>query len=146
MSFKNIVTMCGTNNLKIDDANVINVYKTYKGKLEEICKRSPKCNIFVCPVLPSRDHKINERIFEFNRLLFDDLVHSNLRISLVRGLNVFLDKHFCLKAAFHDRRTDSDILHINGFGYSALVKCIKAAVFGAKSNKSHTGRPHSGVA
>ena len=147
MSFKNIVAMCGTNNLKIRDANVVEIYKKYKGKLEEIRKRSPKCNIFVCPVLPSRDHQINNRVFEFNGLLFDDLVHSNLNITLVRGLDVFLDNNLLLKAAFHDKRTASDVLHINSFGYSALVKCIKTALFGAKTKKSlETGRQSSGAA
>ena len=45
----------------------------------------------------------------------------------------FLDNNLLLKAAFHDKRTDSDVLHINSFGYSALVKCIKTALFGAKA-------------
>lgn len=146
MSFKNIVTMCGTNNLKAQNANVMEIYQKYKGKLEEIRRRSPRSNIFVCPVLPSRDHQINERVFEFNRLLFEDLVHSNLRISLVRGLNVFLDKNFLLKSAFHDKRSDSDVLHINNFGYSSLVRCIKTALFGAKTKKEHTGGQHSSSA
>ena len=142
ISYKNVVVMCGTNNLKRDDVSVTNTYKKYKGKLEEIRKLSPKCNIFVCPVLPSRDHKINDRIFEFNRLLFNDLVHSNLRINLVRGLNVFLDQNYLLKYAFHDKRSDTDVLHINKFGYSSLVKCIKTALFGAKS-KNQSGRTNS---
>ena len=137
MSHKNVVTMCGTNNLKTTNADVKKIYQVYKGKLEEIRQLNPRCNIFVCPVLPSRDQSINDKIFEFNRLLFDDLVHSGLRINLVRGLNVFLDKNFLLKAAFHDKRTTSDVLHINGYGYSALVKCIKTALFGAKNKTNH---------
>ena len=58
MSFKNIVVMCGTNNLKVKDANVIEIYKKYKGKLEEIRKTRST-------VLPSRDHQINNKVFEF---------------------------------------------------------------------------------
>ena len=146
ISYKNIVTMCGTNNLKVENANVREIYQKYKGKLEEIRKLSPRSNIFVCPVLPSRDHVINEKVFEFNRFLFDDLVHSGLRINLVRGLNVFLDKNYLLKSIYHDRRTDSDVLHINNSGYCALVKCIKTALFGAKTKKEHTGRQNSGNA
>ena len=60
---------------------------------------------------------------------------------------MFLDNNSLLKAAFHDKRTHSDFLHINSFGYSALVKCIKTALFGAKAKKSlETGRQHSSAA
>ena len=92
MSYKNVVSMVGTNDLKLPDCNVMNTYQKYKGKLEKIRELNPRCNIFVCPVLPSRSQKINEKIFQFNGLLFDDLVKSSININLVRGLGEFLDR------------------------------------------------------
>ena len=64
----------------------------YKGKLEKIRELNPQCNIFFCPVLPSRSQKINEKIFQFIGLLFDDLVKSSININLERGLGEFLDR------------------------------------------------------
>ena len=143
MSYKNVVTMVGTNDLKLPNCDVMGTYKKYKGKLEQIRELNPRCNIYVCPVLPSRSHKINERIFEFNRLLFNDLVISNLKISLVRGLGDFLDRGNILRSALHDQRTNEDVLHINDQGYRILVKCIKHAIFSSKSTKGSTGRTYA---
>ena len=53
LSYCNVVIMCGTNNLKKSNVDVLKTYKTYKGKFEEIRKLNPKCNLFVCPVLCS---------------------------------------------------------------------------------------------
>ena len=67
-----------------------------------------RCNIYVCPVLPSRSHKINEKIFQFNGLLFDDLVKSSINVNLVRGLGEFLDRGNLLKTKLHDQRTNEE--------------------------------------
>lgn len=143
MSYKNVVTMVGTNDLKLPDCNVVNTYRKYKGKLEQIRELNPRCNIFVCPVLPSRSRKINERIFQFNRLLFDDLVHCDINVQLVRGLGEFLDRGNLLRSTLHDQRTNEDVLHINDHGYRILVKCIKHAIFSYKSKAKSTGRSYA---
>ena len=145
MSYKNVVSMVGTNDLKLPDCNVMNTYQTYKGKLEKIRELNPRCNIFVCPVLPSRSQKINEKIFQFNGLLFDDLVKSSININLVRGLGEFLDRGNLLKNTLHDQRTNEDVLHINDHGYRILVKCIKHTIFSSKSNASSSGRTYASV-
>ena len=145
MSYKNVVSMVGTNDLKLPDCNVMNTYQKYKGKLEKIRELNPRCNIFVCPVLPSRSQKINEKIFQFNGLLFDDLVKSSININLVRGLGEFLDRGNLLKNTLHDQRTNEDVLHINDHGYRILVKCIKHTIFSSKSNASSSGRTYASV-
>ena len=80
---------------------------------------------------------MNQRINEFNRLLFHDLQQSNLRVNFDNGFNEFA-AHGVLK----DKRTPRDILHINGKGYSILIGLIKQAIFSVKKskNKSATGR------
>ena len=68
-------------------------------------------------VLPSRSHKINEKIFQFNGLLFYDLVKSSINVNLVRRLDEFLDRGNLLRTKLHDQRTNEDVLHINDHGY-----------------------------
>ena len=105
--------MCGTNNLKLPDANALEVYKVYKGKVEEMRRVNPRGNLLICPVLPSRDYAINKKINEFNRYLFEDLVQCcSLKISIVSGFREFVGHDGLLKSVLHDRRTDSDVLHI----------------------------------
>ena len=147
LSYCNVVIMCGTNNLKKSNVDVLETYKTYKGKFVEIRKLNPKCNLFVCPVLPSRSRDINAKIVQFNKLLFSDLVQSNLKVNIVHGFGAFVDKVGILKDALHDKRTTEDVLHINETGYKILVKCIKTAIFDVKKTKSKftTGRLYSNV-
>ena len=47
--------MSGTNDLKHDDVNVLDLYKLYKGKVEKFREFNPKGNIFICPVVPTKD-------------------------------------------------------------------------------------------
>ena len=123
--------MVGTNDLKLPDCNVREL--------------NPRCNIYVCPVLPSRSHKINEKIFQFNGLLFDDLVKSSINVNLVQGLGEFIDRGNLLKTKLHDQRTNEDVLYINDHGYRILVKCIKHTIFSSKSNARSTGRKYASV-
>ena len=147
-SYKNTVIMCGTNDLKLPNANALHTYKIYKGKLEKIRECNPKGNLFVCPVLPSRDRNINSRIVQFNRYLFNDLAKGDLNVQIVQGFGEFVDRDGFLKGSLHDKRTDSDVLHINENGYRILVRQIKSAIFSLKQNKSKSrpGRPYSFVA
>ena len=107
MSHSNIVVMCGTNNLKQSDVDVLKTYQVYKGKFEEIRRLNSKCSIFVCPVLPSRKLEINQRIVQFNKLIFDDLMHSNLDLKVVNGFGAFVDNGGVLRSALHDTTFNS---------------------------------------
>ena len=145
-SYRNVVIMCGTNDLKNNKNDVLGTYKVLKGKIEQIRSVNEHGNIFVCPVLPSRDLAINQRINEFNRYLFHDLQQSNLGVNFVHGFNEFA-AHGVLKDTLHDKRTPKDVLHINVRGYSILVRLIKQAIFSVKKSKktSTTGRLYSHV-
>ena len=145
-SYRNVVIMCGTNDLKNNKNDVLGTYKVLKGKIEQIRSVNEHGNIFVCPVLPSRDLAINQRINEFNRYLFHDLQQSNLGVNFVHGFNEFA-AHGVLKDTLHDKRTPKDVLHINVKGYSILVRLIKQAIFSVKKSKktSTTGRLYSHV-
>ena len=79
--YRNFVVMCETNDLKINDINFLETYQILKGKVEQIREVNQHGNIFVCPVLPSLDLAMNQKINEFNRLLFHDLQQSNLKVN-----------------------------------------------------------------
>ena len=112
-------------------------YIRYKGKIEEIRELNPKGYIFICPVLPSHNRVLTQKINDFNRYLFSDLQTGNLMVNIVEGFNDGV-----LKNILHDKRTPTDVVHINNRGYSILVKLIKQAIFSVKSskNKVTTGR------
>ena len=141
-SYRNVVVMSGTNDLKNKDNDVLETYQILKGKVEQIRDVNPHGKIFVCPVLPSRDLTLNQRINKFNWYIFHDLQHCNLKVNIVLGFNEFADQTGVLKTALHDKRTPTDILHINRKGYCILVKLIKQAIFHAKKSKTSltTGR------
>ena len=59
----------------------------------------------LCPVLPSRSTDVNAKIVQLNKLLFSDLVKSNLKVNIVHGFGAFVDKVAILKDKLHDKRT-----------------------------------------
>ena len=131
-SFRNVVLMVGTNNLKneITDEEIKNLYRDYKTKVGLIRKYNSKCRIFICPVLPTKSHAINRRINIFNRFIFSDLVQcATLKVVLVDGFLKFLDKRT------NRLRTDmsrDDELHLNKKGVSVLVNYVKESIFKAR--------------
>ena len=115
-SYRNVVVMCGTNDLKNKDCDVRTIYQVYKGKIEQIREENQACNLFVCPVLPSRNRNLNHKINDFNWYLFNDLQHDSLRVHIVQGFNEFADHSGVLRPSLHDLRTPNDTLHINDKG------------------------------
>ena len=80
-SFKNVVVMVGTNDLKdnnVTDESIITLYKSYKTKISLIRKYNARCKLYVCPVLPSKSHSINRKVNIFNDLIYSDLCQTNL--------------------------------------------------------------------
>jgi alkylated DNA repair dioxygenase AlkB len=134
-SYKNVVIMVGTNDLKhrITDDQITELYKNYKTKISLIRKYNKKCRIFVCPVLPTKIHDINRRVNIFNKLIFEDLVQCNLDVVLVSGFIKFLDRQSNLLSS--DLSKD-DELHLDGKGVSILVGLIKDSIF--RSRKRNT--------
>ena len=129
--------MVGTNDLKLDcistDDHIRDLYKQYKTKISLIRQHNKNCKLFVCPVLPTRSLSINRKVFAFNRYIYDDLVRSNLKVSVVEGFQSFLDYQSNTLSSDTASTKSGDILHLNKRGTSILVVCIKRAIFGAKT-------------
>ena len=132
VGYRNVVVMDGTNNLKLDCMNengVVELYKKYKTKIAQIRKYNPRCKLMVCPVLPTKSHKINHKINLFNRYLFSDLSQSNLKVIVIDSFMPFLDKGSNLLKSSLAKPDANDILHIGGRGVGTLVKLIKNCIF-----------------
>ena len=131
-SFKNIVLMVGTNDLKtpgVTDEQIKELYKDYKTKISLIRKYNSKCRIFVCPVLPTKSHNINRRINIFNSYIYNDLCQCNLNVIKVEGFMKFLDKRSNLLNNDLAKPEVSDELHLNRKGTSVLVMLLKECIF-----------------
>ena len=70
-------------------------YQKYKAKLEQMIELNPRCNIYVCPVLPSRSHNINQNIFQLHRLLLDDLAGVNDLVKVEFEFSIVSDRGEC---------------------------------------------------
>ena len=68
---RNITLICGTNDLRPggQQPDIQKLVKSYACKVQQIKKINPQCNVFVFPVLPTRDYQMNRYVTMFNRNL-----------------------------------------------------------------------------
>ena len=111
----------------------------YKGTIEDIRGANPRARLFLCPVLPTRDSRLNQRVQHFNQLLFDDMSRSKLDVNIVMGFGNFCDRQGLLNHMLHEEHSPGDVLHINGSGCRLLVKLVKDAIQHVK-NSRRTGK------
>ncbi len=154
-SFKNVVIMVGTNDLKVDkttDEQIRELYKNYKTKISLIRKHNSRCKIYVCPVLPTKSHDKNRRINLFNQYIFNDLCQCKLSVIAVEGFTKFLDKRNNLLSSVFASSDPRDDLHLNKKGISVLVTLFKQCIFSPQvygkimSNKLFTSVVRGGPA
>ena len=71
IGYSNAVLVCGTNDLRVgyvrDESDIRKIVDVYKFKLQEIKQLCPSCKVFVVPVLPTRNTRMNKNIVCFNR-------------------------------------------------------------------------------
>jgi hypothetical protein len=151
-SYTNVVVLCGINsvrhnNVGSNDHDVRGLYVKFKHKIEQIRSLNKRCNIFVCPILPTKSEFYNRKATMFNRFLFDDLFSSSCGVMPVMGFDDFLDERTLLLS---ERLSfQGDALHLNVAGGRILARHIKRAMFVNKVNRMqsrvHTSRPYSAV-
>ena len=147
-SYKNVVIVVGTNNLRSRNVNnfndVKNIYSMYKGKILEIKKLNKRCNIFIVPVLPTKLINVNRKITDFNGLIFRDLPQSCDNVSFI-DVSQFVDRRNGLLLESLSRSSE-DPLHISSSGVGILVRLIKTCIFQRKrSSKIHSSRSLSSI-
>ena len=129
VGYANMVIVCGTNDLRDEhtktDQDVIQLAELLRSKLTAVKQISPSTRVFVCPVLPTRRMKMNEKIVHFNRLC-DEMLASCFADIWYPGVWQFLDsKHLLSPRLTRDR----DDIHLNVKGIALLVRKIKLWIF-----------------
>ena len=159
IGYQNIVIHCGINDLRDsspgrlptdpEPTNVQAHFSRITEKISEVKNVCPYASIHVSPILPTRNLKLNERVVQFNHLLFDYLANDP-RGEGVRSLNLseFVDEKTGVlrddlrvwdsRAGCYNKR---DILHIGRAGIRLLAGCVRNAVM----NKFTTSRSYRGV-
>ena len=151
-AYPNIVLMCGINSIRQDgvgEEEVKELYIQYKNKVEQVRVLNSKCNIYVCPIMPTKDDQLNKKAILFNKFIFEDLSKSpSCSVVTIEGIAELLDSRtnrLCERLSFHN-----DDLHINHAGGRIVAKNIKKAIFETKLNRQtfrvHTSRSYAQAA
>ena len=150
MGYANVVLLCGINDVRQPDVTsknaVAECYNKLKLKVNQIQQLSPKSTVFVCRLLPTKDHQLNMKVDTFNRLIFFDMVPTCKDVVCVDRFWKFARNHVLadeLSKPF-DRHGRPDVLHLNRSGVRMLAGLIKQSVFlrlnGGVDRRRHTGR------
>ena len=150
MGYANVVLLCGINDIRRPDvkceSDIKNYYQKLKLKVRQIQKLSPSTTIFICRLLPTKDHNLNRKVDIFNRLIYFDLVPTCEGVQYVEGFEKFAQDHVLaweLSKPF-DRHGRPDMLHLNRSGARVLAGLLKHSIFlrlnGGIDRRRHTGR------
>ncbi len=136
-SYKNVVLMVGTNNIKKDtvknDQDVNSLAEVYRDKIADIRSMNAQCKVFVVPVIPCKSDVVNRKIMYFNQLVCNELVQHFSRLHIVEGTQDFADPYSNQRADRFAKNPDPSGLHLNDRGISRLVSKIKGTIYQAKS-------------
>ena len=96
-SYRNVVVQVGVNDLKSisTPSDVKDVSDRLVEKCNHITNANPKCKLFICPVLPTRDFTMNKKAMYKNKLI--EIYANNTFNVTVLNCNDFVDKIGLLK-------------------------------------------------
>ena len=143
VGYSNIVLVCGTNNLRVnavrDDSDISKVVDVYRNKLRMIKQLAPASKIFVVPVLPTRNARMNRNITRFNCLL-SEMLSTCFRDIYFPGVYSFLDS----KNLLSNRLTrENDDIHLGEKGIAQFVRLLKLWIFECDARERRLGRNSS---
>ena len=138
--YSNVVIMCGINDIKQDHVNnqtdLHNIFKSYVSKIDQIQSVNRNCHIFLVPILPTKRSDLNRKAICFNKFIIDELLSSNFGVTLVRGIDDFLDESGLLNREISrdlTRFRKPDFLHLNWKGLARLGCLIRDTVIRRKT-------------
>ncbi len=125
---RNIALMCGTNDLRPGPTrpNISQLARTLMKKVLQIKQVNPLCNVFVIPVMPTRDIDMNKYVIEFNNLV-NNLIKQNHDSSITfPPLYSFLDNRRLLALPL---TRDGDSIHLGSRGIAQFVSLLKQLIY-----------------
>ena len=136
IAYTNAVILCGINDLKLSSVrsehDIKNLCDSLIIKVKQIKQLNPKCFVYVCPLLPTKDADLNLRVNYFNTLLMSSLSSLSPGVQCVHGFQGFADHAGMLSQQLSktfDRYNNPDVLHLNEMGARILASFIKRAIF-----------------
>ena len=143
VGYSNIVLVCGTNDLRVnavrDDSDICKVVDVYRNKLLMIKKLAPASKIFVVPVLPTRNARMNRNVTRFNSLL-SEMLSSCFRDVYFPGVYSFLDSKNLLSSRL---TRENDDIHLGEKGIAQFVRLLKLWIFECDARERRLGRNSS---
>ena len=127
---------CGINDLKHhsvkSEHDVKCIFNNFKSKLLLVRKFNPTANLFISPILPTKNQDFNKRANIFNQLITSELPQSNLNVTCIHSFDRFLDHDGFLSRELsrqYDRFGYVDMLHLNDTGSRLLAGLVKSGIF-----------------
>ena len=146
LGYRNIVIHCGINDIRDNSpgrtesdpepTDVKAHFELLARKVSLIKQMCPLSSIVVNPLLPTKNQRLNQRVLEFNALLFNFLA-NDVRGEGVRSSNLsaFVDEQWGVlreEYGVWDSRSNAynkrDILHLGKQGIILLAKTIRESV------------------
>ena len=122
-----------------DDSDISKVVDVYRNKLRMIKQLAPTSKIFVVPVLPTRNARMNRNITRFNCLL-SEMLSTCFRDIYFPGVYSFLDS----KNLLSNRLTrENDDIHLGEKGIAQFVRLLKLWIFECDARERRLGRNSS---
>ena len=145
LGYQNVLLHCGINDIRDkspgrlpsdpEPVDVDSYFDLLTQKISEIQNLCPNSSIFVSPILPTKNLKLNKRVIQFNKLLFNFI--SNCKHSKeVRCLNFneFVNYNGTLKEELGTWDSENscpnkkDILHLGKKGIRMLAQSVKQSI------------------
>ena len=107
-----------------DPSSVSAITNTLMEKCKKLTRINPDANLFICPILPTRDYEMNKRAIFMNHRI-QVLAESCFKIN-VFDCNAFIDQVGLLQHRLCSK--PGDPIHLSNVGISEMVKIIKAEI------------------
>lgn len=141
VDYANIVIACGTNDLRPTSIKgdtqkyLTDLLATLTNKIEQISLLT-NAKIFIVPVPPTRDPKMNTIIRNFNNMVMKSCLHDKFGCWFP-GLYDFLDKSGLLHV---DMARGGDPIHFGSKGISKFVRVLKEIIYERERTENHSSR------
>ena len=135
-SYKNIVIHTGINDVKFSSPSCIpDTLKLLERKCKAIIDVFPSSNVYVCPLLPTKDHRKNTNVVNMNMGITElSEKYSNIKL-MSNYYELFSNPHGLMKPAlgrFQSGQLSDDDIHLGRLGIKLLVKCLKHCILKQK--------------
>ncbi|KAL5251610.1 hypothetical protein ACHWQZ_G009278 [Mnemiopsis leidyi] len=132
VGYQNVFLHCGTNDLRNEYVTgkdyIHKLVGTLQSKLCVIEQLCPNTNVFVVPVLPTRNHTMNENVMYFNKLV-DVMLNKRFPNISFSGVYGFLDSKGLLDSRLMRSNSSDDFIHLGKRGIAKYVAMMKSCVY-----------------